>query len=180
MLAAVIILLSVSHIEASTVPSPDPAHTLRNSVEFSPLSPLFRIYGAMWNHEIAPRQELILGAAYTNIHYDFGYTDAWGAIVGYRYFVWKNLHVEDTVWPTWDRFYESSEDKVYPSFDLWNEFRVGYLVDFHVAGHPCYVNLQWPFGFGLYAGNKPQSFKDHEKENRFFYFPPMLFFGVRF
>ena len=41
------------------------------------------------------------------------------------------------------------------------------------------MNPQMAFGFGLYASNKPRSFKEEEKRNRFFY-APLVFLGVRF
>ncbi len=36
------------------------------------------------------------------------------------------------------------------------------------------------FGFGLYAQNKPESFKQQEEEERFFWYPPMFFIGFKF
>lgn len=67
-------------------------------------------------------------------------------------------------------------------FDLWNEFRLGYVWDFQVGSIPAFINVQWPFGFALYSDGsaKPESFKQHVKENPFFDFPPMFFLGVRF
>ena len=47
---------------------------------------------------------------------------------------------------------------------------------------PFFVSAQWPFGFAIYASNKPQSFKDFEKknDNRFFYKAILVFIGIRF
>jgi hypothetical protein len=141
---------------------------------------LFRIYALQYNYHFAAQNELILGLAYTNIQFDFGSTHAAAIILGYRRYVWKNLHLEYQLWPDYDRFYEENEAKYYSGFDLWNEFRLGYQLDFNIFQLPCFINFQWPFGFGLYAENKPESFTEHEEENRFFYFPPMFFLGVRF
>ena len=33
-------------------------------------------------------------------------------------------------------------------------------IRFTLSNCPLYLNVQWPFGFGLYGSNKPQSFKD--------------------
>ncbi len=152
-----------------------------NSLDFCPLSPLFRIYAVHYGHRFGSGSELILGPLYMNIHYeDIGHTDAPGFIIGYRHYLWKKLHVDYQLMPAWDNFYEKNEDRRYRGFDLWNEFRLGYVWDFSINDIPLFVNVQWPFGFGLYAQNKPESFKEHEKENRFFYFPPMFFIGVRF
>ena len=160
-----------------------PVHTgesLRHSLDFSPLSPLFRIYALQYNYYLTPGDELILGGAYTNLQWDFGETNAATLILGYRRYLWKNLHIEYQLWPDYDWFYEKKEGKIYPGFDLWNEFRLGYRVDFTAMNQPLYLNFQWPFGFGLFDANKPESFKQHEEENPYFYFPPMFFPGFRF
>lgn len=152
----------------------------RHSVDFCPLSPIIRIYTIQYNYRMTSKDELILGLAYMNIHYDFGNTNSPALIFGYRRFLWKNLHVEYQLWPCYDEFWEKNERKVYKSFDLWNEFRLGYQFNFNVASLPCYTTVQWPFGFGLYAGNKPESFMEHVKSNRFFCQVPLVFVGVRF
>jgi hypothetical protein len=152
----------------------------KHSLDFSPFSPLFEIYALQYGYHLSSHDELILGAAYMNIHFDMGHTNSGSLILGYRRYLWKKLHIEYQIWPTADHFYEKNEGGYYDSFDIWNEFRLGYRFDFTISGLPFYVNIQWPFGFGLYASNKPESFKEHERENRFFYFPPIVYLGMRF
>ncbi|MCF7803291.1 MAG: hypothetical protein K9N46_11440 [Candidatus Marinimicrobia bacterium] len=161
--------------------SPKKEHsTYDQSMDFSPLSPMFRIYAIQYYRHLTPRDEVVLGAAYTNLQWDFGETNAATLIVGYRRYLWKKLHIEYQLWPDYDWFYEKQEERYYEGFDLWNEFRLGYQVDFSLGNLPCFINFQWPFGFGLYAANKPDSFRQHEEENPYFYFPPMFFLGIRF
>lgn len=160
--------------------NPNPGQELKHAVDVSPLSPFIDIYGVHYIYRFSPKDELITGLSYMNIHYDFGYTNSPALIIGYRRYLWKNLHVEYELWPCYDEFYESYEQKYYQSFDLWNEFRIGYRFDFKVAERSFYLNLQWPFGFGLYAGNKPEKFMDQQEKERFFYFPPLFFVGMRF
>lgn len=174
------VLLNLNVLSGQELNSRNNMEKYKHAVEFCPLSPLFNIYGVYYGHHLAARDELILGAAYMNIHFDFGHTNSPALIVGYRRYLWKTLHLEYQLWPSSDKFYEKNEDNYYKSFDLWNEFRLGYRFDFTVANRPFYINFQWPFGFGLYASNKPESFKDFEKDNRFFYFPPMFFLGIKF
>ena len=151
-----------------------------SAIDLCPVSPLFKIYAVQYSYRMSGRSEIVLGLDYTNIYYEnVGNTNAGGIILGYRHYLWNNLHVEYQLWPTWDNFYEKNEMKYYRSLDLYNEFRLGYQWDFSISDVPFYVNLQWPFGFGLYASNKPQSFKDKEKKDPFFYFPPLFFLGVR-
>ncbi|MCF7911457.1 MAG: hypothetical protein K9M99_02935 [Candidatus Cloacimonetes bacterium] len=152
----------------------------KNSLELSPISPLVNIYGIQYLYQVNDKDELIAGLSYMKIKYDFGNTNASALILGYRRYLWKNLHIEYQLWPTYDNFYEKIEDKYYQSFDIWNEFRLGYQFDFNIGNIPFYSTLQWPFGFGLYAGNKPESFKDFEQDNRFFYQYPLIFIGIKF
>jgi hypothetical protein len=155
-----------------------------NGLELSPMSPLFRIYAVVYARSVSSHTHVLLGPYYANIHYDdIGNTDAPGFIVGARRSLWRNLHLDYQLIPQWDHFYEKNEAKTYPrGFDLWNEVRVGYTWSFRLGRVPAYLNFQWPFGFALYSDDsaKPESFRRHADDHPFFYFPPMLFFGVRF
>ncbi len=175
-----VILLSMEMAMAVGLDCTDSAGTCKHALEISPLSPFIHIYALQYGYQFTPKDELIVGLSYMNIRYDFGSTHAPGCIAGYRRFLWKNLHVEYQLWPAYDSFYEKNEGKYYRSFDVWNEMRLGYQFDVEISNVPIFISVQWPFGFGLYASNKPQSFKDHEKENRFFCFPPLLFVGMLF
>jgi hypothetical protein len=74
---------------------------------------------------------------------------------------------------------EFEENKYYNGFELWNEFRTGYTIDFKIREQPLYVNLQMLAGFGLFPGNKPESFKKQSKEEGIF-ISPIFFIGTRF
>ncbi len=156
----------------------------RHSLDSCPMSPLFKIYAIHYCYRITANSEIIAAPYYANIHYkNIGNTDAPGFIVGYRRYLWKTLHIDYQLIPQWDHFYEKNEDKRYPlGFDLWNEFRLGYVWDFKIGNLPMFINVQWPFGFALYSDDdaKPESFKKHAEDHPFFYFPPMFFVGVRF
>jgi hypothetical protein len=156
----------------------------RHSIDLCPMSPLFKIYAIHYCYKITPLNEVIIAPYYANIHYkDIGNTDALGFIVGYRRYLWKNLHIDYQLMPQWDHFYDSQANKTYQqAFDLWNEFRLGYSFDFDVCEIPAFINIQWPFGFALYSDpkGKPDSFKKKVDENPFFYQFPMFFVGCRF
>lgn len=158
------------------------ARDYQHSFDTSPISPAIGIYGFHYNRRLSPNDELIFGLGYMNIQFDFGETHSPAIIFGYRRYLWRNLHIEYQIWPSYDWFYEKNDDKTYPSFDIWNEFRLGYQFDFVLWDNPFYFNIQWPFGFGLYDSNKPESFKDYQSkgDNRFFYQFPLPFLGYRF
>ncbi len=181
---ALFIVTSSGRIQASERDSSLVHKYYRNSIDFCPMSPLFKIYAVHYCYKISPKNEIIIGPYYANIHYEnIGNTNAPGFITGFRHYFWKNLHLDYQLMPQWDRFYEKNENKRYPlGFDLWNEFRLGYSWNFNVATVPAFINVQWPFGFALYSdeNGKPESFKKRAKEDPFFYFPPMFFVGIRF
>ena len=160
----------------------------KHAVETSPISPFLQmakkgIWGIKYEYAITPKDELKAGLAYMNLHFEEGITNSPGLIIGYRRFVWKKLYFEYELWPAYDEFYEKNEDKYYKSFDLWNEFRVGYQINFTINQIPLFVNIAWPFGFGLYSSNKPDSFYDRMNQNfndKYFFHFPLLFAGFKF
>lgn len=154
---------------------------LKNSIDFCPEYPIVDVYALQYARAFTAKDEMMLGVAYLNQKYDCGHSNAGGLILGYRRYFWRRLHMEYQIWPIYDNFYEKTENKHYKNFDMWNEFRVGYGFDFIFLKCPCYINVQWPFGFGLYGSNKPDSFKDENSGNKkYFYFPPLVFIGIRF
>ena len=104
----------------------------KHSIDFSPVSPFINIYGLNYNRRLGAADEIIFGLAWMQIHYDFGHTNSPALIFGYRRFLWNKLHLEYQLWPAYDNFYEKTEDRYYESFDIWNEFRLGYQFDFEL------------------------------------------------
>jgi hypothetical protein len=150
----------------------------RHSIDLCPISPLFDIWAVQYSYRFAPRSDLMLGLAYTNIRYeDIGRSHAPTLIAGYKHFVWKNLHAEYQLWPAYNAFRSYDDGLLYRGFEVWNEARVGYKIDFEVGARPMYLNLQYLYGFGLYPGNKPQAFLDHPERT---FHSPIFFVGTRF
>jgi len=151
----------------------------RHTLEISPLSPVFKIYAIQYGYLLSQKNELMLGFAYANIEYDEGRSHAPTLILGYRRFLWKGFHLEYQIWPAYNDYYETTEQKYYNGFELWNEFRSGYQFCFKIHNIPITINPQILCGFGLYPGNKPQSFiKTMEEEPVFIY--PNVFMGIKF
>ncbi len=147
------------------------------------MSPFINIYGIQYSYSFDQQNDLILGLAYMSIPQEnVGRTHAGSLIIGYRRNFGSGWHAEYSIYPTYDNYFETNEKKYYNSFDLWNEFRFGYQYDFTISNFPVFVKAQIPFGFALYAGNKPQSFKDLENEgdNRFFYKAVLVYVGIKF
>jgi hypothetical protein len=152
-----------------------------SAVEFSPLSPVVRIYAVQYARRFAEKNELLLGGAYTNIRYDHGQSHAPTLILGYRRYLWRKAHLEYQLWPSYNWYYESDEQRYYEGAELWNEFRPGYTFDFTIKGTPMFVNAQYLIGFGLYGDeSKPQSWKDQVAKEGEVFMAPMFFVGWRF
>lgn len=152
----------------------------KHAIEFSPLSPVIRIYAVQYARRLGEKDELLLGGAYANIRYDHGRSHAPGAILGYRRYLWRNAHVEYQLWPSYNWYWETDERRYYKGAELWNEFRPGYTFDFHLGERAVFINLQYLIGFGLYGlDSKPQSFKDQVEDETVF-MAPMFFLGWRF
>lgn len=182
-LCLVFVLLISTKLMAQATKQPKDTIRYKHSLDFFPLSPAIGIYALHYGYRFTTKDEFIISPSYMRIRYpNIGHTNAPGFILGYRRYLWKNLHVEYQLMPMWDRFYAMNEDKTYPtSFDLWNEFRLGYVFDFKIKNIPLFLNLQIPLGFALYSDpqGKSDAFKKHAQENPLFYIP-LFFIGTRF
>ena len=182
------ILLATSESGFSQSEQNVPIESYRHSLETSPLSPFMQmaqkgIWGLKYEYAITPEDELKLGIAYMNIYFDEGNTNSPALIFGYRRYFHKKWYAEYEIWPCYDEFYEKYEDKYYKGFDLWNEFRIGYQFNFKVGDFPLFTNVAWPFGFGLYSTNKPDSFYDRMNQSfgdKYFFHFPLIFVGYKF
>jgi hypothetical protein len=153
----------------------------KHTLSYCPFASFVGIYAIHYFQKIDQRSEFIVGLSYMNIKFEgSGHTNSPALILGYRRYFWKGLHLEYEIWPAFDSYYEKNENRRYNGFDLWNEFRLGYKYEFRIAGQQLHANLQMPFGFGLYASNKPESFQKIAENDKYFYFPPLLSFGISF
>jgi hypothetical protein len=79
----------------------------------------------------------------------------------------------------YNNYYDRIGDRHYAGFDLYNEVRARYRVDFCLGGAPLFTNLQWVYGFGIYPGNKPDNFRQAADDAPPFHVPSVSI-GVRF
>lgn len=151
----------------------------KHTIEISPFSPFLKIYAIQYNFLVTKKSELMLGFAYANIEYDEGRSHAPTLILGYRQFLWNGFHLEYQLWPAYNDYFETTEKKYYSGFELWNEFRTGYQFGFKIGGVHLTVTPQLLCGFGIFPGNKPDSFMKAVKEEPVFIYPN-IFLGVKF
>jgi hypothetical protein len=184
-LLVILCLLAIITSNSQTQDRTEPVKTeeISHSLELSPMSPFINIYAIQYGYSFDKSNDIILGLAYMAIPQEgIGRTHASSLIVGYRRNFGNGWHAEYSLYPTYDNYFETNEKKYYNSYDLWNEFRFGCQYDFQVSNLPVFIKAQVPFGFAIYASNKPQKFLDREKErdNRFFYKAVLVFIGIRF
>lgn len=168
----------------------------QHAIELSPISPMFDIYAVQYAYTVDDVNEAMIGISYAampqkpaekrqpgwmdiiispaTITKDVGRNHSWTLYLGYKRYVYDRFHLEYQLWPGYNSFYSTTEQKYYNGFDLWNEFRFGYTCDF--GDSPLYLNLQYLVGFGLVKGNKPADFG--EGGNPVFR-APVFFIGYR-
>jgi hypothetical protein len=157
----------------------------RHYIEAFPIVTLFKIYSAHYLYALTPDDHLIAGFSYVNTYLKnregiaVGQLYAPTIVIGYRRYFWKNLHAEYQLWPSYNDYLEISEGKFYSGFDLYSEIRAGYRIDLELAGMEMFTNPQMIYGFGIFPGNKPDSFYELVKEAPPF-IVPSLSIGIRF
>jgi hypothetical protein len=183
-LSAVMVLLSTAAAWGQTQDGTAPARAGTNdrtALEFSPLSPLVRIYAVQFARRVGEKNELLFGGAFAHIKYDDGQSNAPSLIVGYRRYLWRGFHIEYQLWPSYNWYYEKNEQAYYKGAELWNEVRPGYTFDFRWGGQPLFLNAQFLIGYGLYGyDSKPESWKRQVDREGELFMAPMFFLGWRF
>ena len=161
---------------------------LRNSVYVDPLLPFFDLLIINYGFEYNKRNEGVFGlvlskSTTTPVEYlEYpGYIKSIGAVLGHRFYFYKGFHIDAWFMPSYNSIFEENENRFYKSFSVYNEYRIGYKYNFKLFKIPLLVNAQWPLGFSLYDSNRPESFRELDKEDPIFYlFIPNIWIGYRF
>ncbi len=163
-------------------------YKLKHSISTDPLLPLFNAAAIIYEYQKTEKSSFIFGFWYGKATETYpkmlqypGYSVNISPIIAYRHYFWKKLHAEYQLYPGFTKYYEKSEDRFYKSFNLFNEFRIGYKFTFHIYKMPFILNLQFPVGFTIYDTNEPKTFKQIRKQDPIFYiFYPNIYLGIRF
>jgi len=182
------ILLQSVTIVHGQAPDTISCNDLKNSVYIDPLLPFFDLLIVNYGYDYNDRNEgvfgLVLSKASTTptkyLEYP-GYVKSIGAVIGHRFYFYKGIHLDAWFMPGYNSYFEEDEHRYYKSFSIYNEYRVGYKLDFSLFKLPLLANFQWPVGFSLLDTNKPASFRSLDKEDPIFYlFIPNIWIGYRF
>jgi hypothetical protein len=161
---------------------------LKNSIAIRPIDLFLSIYTIQYERQINVHDEFIFGLYYignnTNTSYP-GTFQLYSPMIGYRRYLWKGLHVEDLLLPGLARYYNTKLLLKDISFEIWNEIHFGYRFELRLSGISLFITPQALFGFNLYRGNQPLSFKEiDDKPENFIpnklYIFPNVDIGFRF
>ena len=148
------------------------------------IGPDYDIYFIQFCHKFSSRDEIVLGVFYLNssIGNLLGYPgdeQLYTLELGYRRYLWRNLHVEFQILPQYVTCNDTIAQKSYSGFGLASEIRFGYLFNFNIFDVPFYINFQWFCGYYL-CNPKPQSFIEVDGGSFYISPVPMFLAGIRF
>ena len=148
------------------------------------IGPDYDIYFIQFCRKISSRDEIVLGVSYLNssIGNLLGYPgdeQLYALELGYRRYLWRNLHVEFQILPQYVTCNDTIAQKSYSGFGLASEIRFGYLFNFNIFDVPFYINFQWFCGYYL-CNPKPQSFIEVDGGSFYISPVPMFLAGIRF
>lgn len=86
------------------------------SVGTSLTYPIVRIYPLHINRRIDAQREVFFGPAYQNWTSGTITAQSYTLLLGYRHYLWRELHVELELWPAWGRWHSSVTDQSYPGW----------------------------------------------------------------
>ena len=154
---------------------------LETSLTFAPAA---QIYMLKASYQLSGKSELGFGPAFQNWKntnkVPMGQANAYTLLLSYRYYFWKNFHVELELWPAYNHFNSFVDGKTYKGLELWVEYKVGYKA---AITKNLYINFQPGIAHGLWMQNRWPEFKeDSTKEfiKRSIIFVPQILVGWSF
>ena len=182
----VLILLVLLKLSTLAIPVIAQESTLQNrwSVETSLTFPAAQIYMLKASYQLTEKSELGFGPAFQNWKNTDkaprGQANAYTLLLSYRYFFFKNFHVELEFWPAYNHFNSYVDDKTYKGLELWVEYKVGYKAS---LTKNLYINLQPGLAHGLgvqktWPDSKDDTYLDFLKNS--IVFVPQILVGWTF
>jgi hypothetical protein len=144
------------------------------SVGTSVTYPIVRIYQLHIGRAPTDRHEVTFGPAYQNFTSGSITSHAYTLVLGYRYYLWRGLHVESEWWPAYDPIHSSLTDRRYPGVELWTELKVGSKLPMYRGR---FIQPSPGVGFGIFRTNPPPEFWEDIISP---IFTPQLIVGVQF
>jgi hypothetical protein len=156
-------------------------YSIETSLTFAPFA---KIYMIKTSFRISEHNELGFGIAFQNwkniTKSPRGQAHAYTLLISYRYYIWKNLHVEVEFWPAYNHYNSFVDNKIYKGLELWVEYKMGYKFNFK---NNLYLNLQPGLAHGIWMQNKWPEFQTYSTKEMIknsLVFVPQVLFGVNF
>ena len=125
-------------------------------------APVAQIYLLKASYLLSEKSELGFGPAFQNWKNTdkepMGQANAYTLLLSYRYYFWKNFHVELELWPAYNHFNSFVDGKTYKGLELWVEYKVGYKA---AITKNLYINFQPGIAHAMWMQNKWPEFKDY-------------------
>lgn len=137
--------------------------------------PFVNIYLVQINYKLNEKHEVFFGPCFQNFKHESFKVNAYTLLLGYRYFIWKGLHLEAEVYPAYNNIFSNVTQRHYPGIEMWSEIKIGY--QFNLFGDKLFIQPAPGIGFGIFQNNKPPNF---DKEIKYPIFTPQLLVGFRF
>lgn len=154
---------------------------LETSLSFAPAAQIYMLKASFL---LSENSELGFGPAFQNWKNTdktpMGQANAYTLLLSYRYFLYKNFHVELEFWPAYNHFDSFVDGKTYKGLELWVEYKVGYKVG---ITNNLYINLQPGLAHGIWMQNRWPEFKEDsamEFIKKSFVFVPQILVGWTF
>ena len=155
--------------------------SLETSLTFAPAAQIYLLKGS---YQLTNNSELGFGPAFQNWKNKdkapLGQANAYTLLLSYRYFIWKNFHIELELWPAYNHFHSFVDGNTYKGLELWVEYKAGYKIN--LTNH-LYLNLQPGVAHGLWMQNKWPEYKDYTTKDMIknsLVFVPQVMLGWNF
>jgi len=168
------VIIAAALLSPNGTDAQEPAAGSRWSVGTSLTYHIVRIYPLHINYRYSEFSEFFFGPAYQGWESGTVTADGYTLLLGYRHYLWRNLHVELELWPSWNRLHSSVTGSHYPGWELWAEPKVGYKFD---VTRNLYLHPNPGIGFGIFRTNRPPHFGEEVNSP---IFVPQLIVGWRF
>jgi len=160
----------------------------QNAIVIRPIDLFLSFYVVQYERMVGLKNEFIVGLYDINNNSNLEYPGDYQLILpilGYRRYLWKGLHLEYSLLPGYAKYNDTIRKEISKSFEIWNEFHLGYRFQFEVFKVHLFLSPQILLGFNLFKGNQPESFKiiDDKKSNFYpnkIYIYPNINFGISF
>ena len=181
-------------VAAANLVAADPAQPVpsgKNAFETGLVDPFLSSYFLRYLLRVSPQDELSIGFSYTgrtNALFGAAYPGSFqffAPSLGYRRYLWRAMYAEYVLFPGLAIYNDTGAAASYSSFELWNEFHVGYRFEMQVGRIWLTISPEVIAAFPDIRSNEPRSFRTVDEASPAFGWPgfsilPNILVGIAF